>query len=67
MNVILMHQSTLPEKLHLQRLISKNMRIFVFKNFLLDFRRIKDQEAHFALWNDLIDHLWEKHMFGTTL
>ena len=38
-----------------------------FQEFLDRFRRIKYQEAYFALRNDLIDHLWKKHMFGTAL
>ena len=30
-----------------------------FQEFLARFRRIKDQEAHFTLQNNLIDHMWK--------
>ena len=32
-----------------------------FQEFLARYRQIKDKEAHFALRNALIDHLWEEY------
>ena len=39
-----------------KRLILKKHEDIRFQKFLTRFRRIKDQKAHFALQNDLIDH-----------
>ncbi|KAL8474289.1 hypothetical protein ACS0TY_030935 [Phlomoides rotata] len=33
-----------------------------FQNFLSRFGEIKNAEAHFSLWNALIDHLWEEYL-----
>ena len=32
-----------------------------FQKFLAWYRQIKDKQAHFALQNALIDHLWEEY------
>ena len=32
-----------------------------FQEFLARYRQIEDKEAHFALRNALIDHLWEEY------
>ncbi|KAL8543177.1 hypothetical protein ACS0TY_003904 [Phlomoides rotata] len=32
-----------------------------FQNFMGRFRQIRNAEAHFALRNALIDHLWEEY------
>ena len=32
-----------------------------FQEFLSQYRKIHDKEAHFALRNALIDHLWDEY------
>jgi len=32
-----------------------------FWQFVARYKKIKDREAHFALQNALIEHLWERH------
>ena len=39
-------------------IVDENIR---FQNFLARHRQIKDKEAHHALRNVLIDHLWEEY------
>ena len=38
-----------------------------FQEFFARFRRIKDQEAHFTLRNNLVHHMWEKYIFHASL
>ncbi|XP_075499908.1 uncharacterized protein LOC142538477 [Primulina tabacum] len=41
-----------------EMIIDENIR---FQEFLAQYKRIKDKDAHYALRNALIDHLWEKY------
>lgn len=38
-----------------------------FQECLAQFRRIKDQETHFALRSNLIDHMWGKYISHASL
>ena len=61
MNVILMHQfkklreAPTPE---VEMVVDENIR---FHQFIARHRQIKDKDAHIALRNALIDHLWEEY------